>query len=90
MEFESPDVAKDFPGLYASESGGKKSESDCEYKSKFIERDTNFFLFQSAMILTTNTSVTVCSDLRTRRIRRKTEDMPHSKERVLLTKQTLK
>ncbi|XP_059469395.1 ralA-binding protein 1 isoform X2 [Neocloeon triangulifer] len=28
MEFESPDVAKEFPGLYASESGGKKSESD--------------------------------------------------------------
>lgn len=31
MEFESPDVEKDFPGLYASESGGKKSnESDCK------------------------------------------------------------
>ncbi|CAB3373820.1 Hypothetical predicted protein [Cloeon dipterum] len=28
MEFESPDVAKEFPGLFASESGGKKSESD--------------------------------------------------------------
>ncbi|GLH11212.1 RalA-binding protein 1 [Gryllus bimaculatus] len=29
MEFESPDVEKDFPGLYASESGRKSNESDC-------------------------------------------------------------
>jgi len=29
MEFESPDVEKDFPGLYASESGKKSNESDC-------------------------------------------------------------
>jgi len=28
MEFESPDVEKDFPGLYASESGKKSNESD--------------------------------------------------------------
>lgn len=31
MEFESPDVEKDFPGLYASESGKKSNESDCKY-----------------------------------------------------------
>jgi len=30
MEFESPDVEKDFPGLYASESGKRSQESDCE------------------------------------------------------------
>jgi len=29
MEFESPDVEKDFPGLFASESGKKNNESDC-------------------------------------------------------------
>ena len=29
MEFESLDVEKDFPGLYASESGKKSNESDC-------------------------------------------------------------
>lgn len=28
MDFESPDVEKDFPGLYASESGRKSNESD--------------------------------------------------------------
>nr|CAD7427246.1 unnamed protein product [Timema monikensis] len=28
MEFESPDVEKEFPGLYASESGRKSNESD--------------------------------------------------------------
>lgn len=28
MDFESPDVEKDFPGLYASESGKKSNESD--------------------------------------------------------------
>ena len=32
MEFESPDVEKDFPGLYASESS-KRSDSDCEYRA---------------------------------------------------------
>lgn len=31
MEFESPDVEKDFPGLYASESGKRSNESDCKY-----------------------------------------------------------
>lgn len=31
MDFESPDVEKDFPGLYASESGRKSNESDCKY-----------------------------------------------------------
>lgn len=31
MDFESPDVEKDFPGLYASESARKSNESDCEY-----------------------------------------------------------
>lgn len=30
MEFESPDVEKDFPGLYASETGKKSTESDCK------------------------------------------------------------
>lgn len=31
MDFDSPDVEKDFPGLYASEAGGsrKKEDSDC-------------------------------------------------------------
>lgn len=31
MEFESPDVEKDFPGLYASESVKKSSENDCMF-----------------------------------------------------------
>lgn len=31
MDFESPDVEKDFPGLYASESGRKSNESDCKF-----------------------------------------------------------
>lgn len=31
MDFESPDVEKDFPGLYASETGRKSNESDCKY-----------------------------------------------------------
>jgi len=35
MEFESPDVERDFPGLYASESGKKSNESDCT--SSFFE-----------------------------------------------------
>ena len=30
MDFESPDVEKDFPGLYASESVKKCNESDCK------------------------------------------------------------
>lgn len=32
MDFDSPDVEKDFPGLYASESGTsrKKDEDDCK------------------------------------------------------------
>lgn len=30
MDFESPDVEKDFPGLYASETGRKSNESDCK------------------------------------------------------------
>jgi hypothetical protein len=29
MDFESPDVEKEFPGLYASDTT-KKSESDCK------------------------------------------------------------
>lgn len=35
MDFDSPDVEKDFPGLYASESGTsrKKDEDDCKYIS---------------------------------------------------------
>ena len=32
MEFESPDVEKDFPGLYASESS-RRSDSDCKFLS---------------------------------------------------------
>lgn len=31
MDFESPDVEKEFPGLYASESARKSNESDCMY-----------------------------------------------------------
>lgn len=31
MDFESPDVEKEFPGLYASESAKKSNESDCKY-----------------------------------------------------------
>lgn len=31
MDFESPDVEKEFPGLYASESTQKSNESDCKY-----------------------------------------------------------
>lgn len=31
MDFESPDVEKEFPGLYASESAKKSNESDCMY-----------------------------------------------------------
>lgn len=30
MDYDSPDVAKDFPGLYASECGKKSNESDCK------------------------------------------------------------
>lgn len=32
MDFDSPDVEKDFPGLYASESGSsrKKDDEDCK------------------------------------------------------------
>lgn len=36
MDFESPDVEKDFPGLYASESGRKSNESDCKFFIVFI------------------------------------------------------
>lgn len=40
MDFDSPDVEKDFPGLYASESGSgvgrKKDEDDCKYRTKTI------------------------------------------------------
>lgn len=31
MDFESPDVEKDFPGLYASEAIRKCNESDCKF-----------------------------------------------------------
>lgn len=34
MDFESPDVEKEFPGLYASESAKKSNESDCTYRRK--------------------------------------------------------
>lgn len=37
MDFESPDVEKDFPGLYASESGRKSNESDCKIVSKIYQ-----------------------------------------------------
>lgn len=30
MDYDSPDVAKDFPGLYASESGKLSNGSDCK------------------------------------------------------------
>lgn len=35
MDFDSPDVEKEFPGLYASETGGggrggKKDDDDCK------------------------------------------------------------
>lgn len=33
MDFDSPDVAKEFPGLYASEASGSrknKDESECK------------------------------------------------------------
>lgn len=30
MEFESPDVEKEFPGLYASDAAKKSNESDCK------------------------------------------------------------
>jgi hypothetical protein len=31
---DSPDVEKEFPGLYTAEGGkSKKSENDCEYKT---------------------------------------------------------
>lgn len=37
MDFDSPDVEKDFPGLYASEesSGRKKNDEDCKYSLIF-------------------------------------------------------
>lgn len=35
MDFESPDVEKDFPGLYASETGRKSNESDCKYLESY-------------------------------------------------------
>lgn len=39
MEFDSPDVEKDFPGLYMSETGEKakknKEDSDCKYNLSF-------------------------------------------------------
>lgn len=43
MEFESPDVEREFPGLYASESGGKRSNdsdfSDESFDSKLSKKD---------------------------------------------------
>lgn len=30
MDFESPDVEREFPGLYSSETIRKNNESDCE------------------------------------------------------------
>lgn len=38
MDFDSPDVEKDFPGLYASEGGSRKKDDDdctCKRKLKF-------------------------------------------------------
>lgn len=34
MDFESPDVEKDFPGLYASETVGKGQERDANYSDE--------------------------------------------------------
>lgn len=31
MDFESPDVEKEFPGLYSSENIRKNNESDCKF-----------------------------------------------------------
>lgn len=31
MEFESPDVEREFPGLYASDAGKRSNDSDCRY-----------------------------------------------------------
>lgn len=45
MEFESPDVEKDFPGLYASESGKKSNESDCTSFSYLCMALVNIVLF---------------------------------------------
>lgn len=33
MDFESPDVMKDFPGLYSTETNKKSNDSDCKYLS---------------------------------------------------------
>lgn len=42
MDFESPDVEKEFPGLYASDTA-KKSESDCGYS--YLDYFLLFFFF---------------------------------------------
>lgn len=42
MEFESPDVERDFPGLYASESAKKGNDSDFSdesFDSKLSKKD---------------------------------------------------
>lgn len=42
MEFESPDVEREFPGLYASESGKKSNDSDFSdesFDSKMSKKD---------------------------------------------------
>lgn len=36
MEFESPDVERDFPGLYASEAGKRSNESDCKVQYQHV------------------------------------------------------
>lgn len=44
MDFDSPDVEKDFPGLYASEGGdgkSKKSKEDSDCKSTFCKLKIN-------------------------------------------------
>lgn len=37
MDFESPDVMKDFPGLYSTEGNKKNNDSDCEYIKTPVE-----------------------------------------------------
>ena len=39
MDFDSPDVEKEFPGLYAEGSKGKKDEAECK---NFIIAIENF------------------------------------------------
>lgn len=46
MDFDSPDVMKDFPGLYASELNKKCSnDSDCEIRCMMIIISLRYFTF---------------------------------------------